>query len=156
MKRSVAVTTPLLILAAILLGWFGLRTWGNNRAIEAGEFTTGKVSSKQNPTVLYDCLLPGPELVERCRKAGGAIQNNVTAIGIGIFYTLGCYPEGKTADAGKKCSSDRQCQGQCLWLAGDMVLPGSSKTCTDFKKPFFTARQQNTDVLCAAAQNNLR
>jgi hypothetical protein len=86
----------------------------------------------------YDCVEPTALLKLRCSIKGGEIRSEITAVGFGTEYTLGCYPVAKTEDAGRSCSDDKDCQGRCLWLAGDMITKDSHSTCSSFQEPFFT------------------
>jgi hypothetical protein len=69
-----------------------------------------------------------------CGFVGGEFAAKTVMIGFSESYKYGCFPKDKTADAGTHCKSDIECQGYCLWLGGDIVTEGSSKTCSDFKK----------------------
>ncbi len=108
------------------------------RPIRQDELRIDSVQQRyKDRTYPYICVDPTAELVSRCQKAGGTIQNNVTSIGLGLHVTLGCYPFGKTSDEGKKCTLNFQCQGECIWLHGDAVTGDESKTCSKYKKPYF-------------------
>jgi hypothetical protein len=76
-------------------------------------------------------------LKARCQSVGGIITTKVTSIGEWIQETLGCYPEGTTKDTGKRCRKMSECEGECIWLAGDVITSKSSATCSEHKKPFF-------------------
>jgi hypothetical protein len=77
------------------------------------------------------------EVKNRCEKAGGELRNELTALGLTSSYTFGCYPKEKASDAGEKCTYNFTCEGDCLWLAGDIISNSSSKTCSSYKKPYF-------------------
>lgn len=124
--------------AALLVGIGCSRAAHDFSPIEQSEYVTSTL-----PVTGYNCLTLSQGLLDRCTAAGGTLQNNVTLSGFAQLRTLGCYPAGTTTDAGNKCVSDAQCEGQCLWLAGDFITPDSSKTCSEHKKPFFAATEQN-------------
>jgi hypothetical protein len=132
-----------LIIPALLCAGSGCASSTNYAPITTTEYSTSTVASTG-----AICIKASSSLVARCAEAGGTIQNNLTLAGFALLNTLGCYPTGGTTDPGKKCSADTDCQGQCLWFAGDVVTTGSSKTCSDHKKPFFTAAEQNPYTLC--------
>lgn len=148
----------LVILVVILVGGVGFLFWYRFRPdtspIRAEELTPGTaqhlVDGMLHP---YACVEPTPQLVARCRAAGGTVQYNVTSIGLGVQNTLGCYPEGDTTDEGKSCTLGIQCQGECIWMAGDLLNGNESKTCSRHKKPYFiypeTRLPKDAQGLCA-------
>lgn len=112
-------------------------------ALDLSPIAPSDYATSTLPVTGYNCLKLSQTLIDRCAAAGGVLENNTTAAGFAVLHTLGCYPTGTTTDSGKKCSGDAQCEGQCLWLAGDFITPDSSETCSRHKKPFFTATEQN-------------
>lgn len=105
-------------------------TISDNSPITIGEFVIKE--SKR-----YSCVQPTASLQARCQAAGGEITINLTSMWFASRYTLGCYPGGRTKDAGKKCSNDKQCEGECIWLHWDAISWDDSDTCSEYKKPFF-------------------
>jgi len=111
----------------------------NNHQITNNEFSITK-----------DCIKLSNELLTRCKEAGGVLQTELVANGLHFTYEHGCFPQGKTIDAGAKCKKDSQCQGECNWLAGDLITEDSSSTCSDFKKPFFSYETtDDSSVFCS-------
>lgn len=130
-KKRISVT---ILLAVVFLSfvWYVLK-----RPITSEDFVV-----RQNGNVT--CYEPSHSLVRRCNLFKGELRNEVTAVGIGIFYTYGCYPKGATTDKGKTCKTSLSCQGDCRWFEGDVVTPGMTTTCTSYKSPYFV--QESGDV----------
>jgi hypothetical protein len=107
--------------------------------------------------VFYTCADPGLILKLRCSLRGGEVTSKATSIGFGANYTLGCYPFGKITDGGKKCKSNNDCQGECNWFGGDLVFADSSKTCSNYKKPYFIYNKNEAGSLetCKQVYDNL-
>lgn len=95
---------------------------------------------------IEECFEPNNSLKSRCNLFGGEIKKEITFIGMENIYTLGCYSKDKANDEGKKCEYDWQCEGNCVWLRGDLVIkPDDYKTCSSFKKAFFVSNKKYHD-----------
>lgn len=112
------------------------------RPIEMSELSTSTL-----PVTHQECFKPRPELAERCTKAGGTLQNFVMNGAAFNPERYGCYPSGETTDAHKPCTSDAMCEGRCIWQGTDFIAPGSTNTCSAFKKPFFRTAEEITDYI---------
>lgn len=130
---------PIIIFAIVILagGVLVYQYWWLPKNVDLSPIKDSEIKIKQLETRMYGCMEPSPSLITRCKMAGGVLTTMTTSIGFGVVGTSGCYPEGKTNDAGKKCKSDNECQGDCIWLAGDVINDDSSSTCSEHKTPLF-------------------
>jgi hypothetical protein len=83
------------------------------------------------------CYWPKPALEERCRRVGGTLESKTVMVGLSTIDVFNCWPTRATADAGKRCQKDADCEGLCVWLGGDIVSEISARTCSSFGKPLF-------------------
>lgn len=84
------------------------------------------------------CYGSSASLASRCDFWGGELRSEISSIGFGAMSAFGCYPQGGTTDAGKKCDSGIECEGDCVWLEGGILMKDSSHTCSRYKTPYFT------------------
>jgi hypothetical protein len=98
--------------------------------IKASEFSN--ISEKA-------CITPGKELIDRCMRFGGVLEINggINGLGFAKPVIFGCFPKTHTTDEGSRCSSDRDCQGVCRELTGDLVPSVPTYFCSDYKQPSF-------------------
>jgi hypothetical protein len=143
-KKKVAYFCIITVIFLISLLIFGMykRIY---QPISENEFTI------VNPGFNGSCIKPVSKLKRRCRIIGGELRSELTFLGMGEIFTFGCYPKGKTVDAGKLCSDNRECDGECIWLDGDIITSkdGDIKTskyesmkCSSYKKPLFIYPQE--------------
>ena len=77
-----------------------------------------------------------------CYLLQGEIRTEITGVGIAPIETKGCFPPGKTVDEGMICETNDNCEGDCMWIGGDMVTGTDQDKfyyqCSSYKRPIFT------------------
>jgi hypothetical protein len=145
MKAKVLIIILVAFMIAIAAYVFYI---GSRRNITVGfkssDFELKNFTTDQNGA----CYWPTRALEEKCRNAGGVLSSKTTRVGFDTASSFNCFPTEITADAGKPCKKDVDCQGLCLWLAGDIVTSSSTSTCSSFKKPLFGALSSPDRPIC--------
>jgi hypothetical protein len=129
----VFIVIVVLVIAAFLLGFAGrVIAKKNNMALiyKEGNYPFEFIN-------ISECLKPTLYTNITCGLLGGEFKIEAYDIGFGSRYKIGCFPKGTTADAGQSCSADTKCEGECIWLNGDVIQEGDTATCSSYRLPFY-------------------
>lgn len=124
---------------------------------------SGHAPIEENELGIGVCRDPKTELVDRCKKLGGALESlspfyNLDGTLAGLenmpSYTFGCFPTASSDDFKKSCQTDVDCTGVCGWFkedaSSDVVGLRDFRGCSDYKKPFFQYKDDvRPNFICA-------